>query len=161
MDEPEKCDRRREPWPRLADLGAETLPCERPADERPEEEAVREMEHEIEGVIALDVEPAERVVDGEAQVDERAPGDGAMDRRQERHPRRPEMPDGRIPGDRLEVVEEERAVEAVGVRGDARADEEERSEPGAIAHRQRGAPRPTSAAIARNAAGTAPDMIVQ
>ena len=76
------------------------------------------MNDEIEGVVPPWVHTADRVTDGERQLQDRTGTAG------HRIPRRPELADLCVIDDSGLVVEKEHPVEAVVIRGESRTDEQ-------------------------------------
>ena len=79
------------------------------------------MDQKIQRVVAPDVVAAERIVEREGKIQHRPAGDRQA--AAGRHERREQMADGRVPGNRLQVVEDERPGKAVGVDGERGQDQ--------------------------------------
>jgi hypothetical protein len=90
-------------------------------EEGEEEQGVRDVEGEVEGVVAPDGFAGEGVVQREGEIRERAAGDGEAVGREERGG---EMCEARVLRDRGDVVEDEGDGEGVGVGEGGRDDEE-------------------------------------
>ena len=74
------------------------------------------MDRQVEGVVAFDFQAAQSVVDGQGKIDNGPSLDSlSVGRGRKRFPDGPERTNGRVFGNRSNVVEDERCLEAVGI----------------------------------------------
>jgi hypothetical protein len=118
MRGPQRRARQREPVRRTGVARGEPRTRERATEDCEQRERRQHVNREVYSVVAADIEPAERVVHGKCQRHDRARG-AAQNARQ-----RPQVTDAGVPGDAVQVVEDERAREAVAV-GDERGRDDE------------------------------------
>ena len=122
VHDPDERDGERQRRRGVAEPRAQTIRRQRPADDAEEREPGRQVDQQVQRVIAGDVEPAKRMVEGEREVEDgtaRRP----RSRRRVQPLRRPERADARIVRDAREIVEDEGSAEAVRVGEDAGRDE--------------------------------------
>ena len=119
VDEPDGCHGRGQPGGSLRVAGAQRLAFQGAAHDAEEQQAGQEVDGEVEGMVAPNVQPAEGIVDRQGELHERASG--------MRHylPRGPEMADLRVVEDAGLVVEDEAPGEAVEVCGEPQADQQQ------------------------------------
>ncbi|MHC4711564.1 MAG: hypothetical protein ACYTA3_14460 [Planctomycetota bacterium] len=86
-----------------------------PSDNPEDQQAAQDVDHDVEGVVAAHVEPADPVVDRKRRVDDRPPRHRGVRRRRKHVPQRPQMADGAVLDDGDGVVVDKRPGEAVGV----------------------------------------------
>ena len=111
--------------------GKRQVGVERPSGDQQQQQRARRVERDVDDVVAAHVEAVERVVDGEREAGKRPPRDRCLPRRDEHLAHVRQILDLRILDDGRLVVENERAVEAVGVGQRNGKSEKERAHPGA------------------------------
>ena len=94
---------------------AEGRQAERPPDDTEQQQRARDVDRHVHDVVAAYVEPAERIVQRERQVDDGAAGDGKLDGGKQ-HDRGRQLPDLFVQDDGVLIVEDEGPRQCVRVR---------------------------------------------
>ena len=114
MNEPEDRHGRRQPCRVRSIRAREPRARQGSADDPEQGQAGQDVQGEVHGVITPDIEATQGIVDCQREIDDRpAPDGGALTRRRESVPDRPEVPNRRVGPDGQPVIEDERTVQAV------------------------------------------------
>jgi hypothetical protein len=111
-----------------AESNAQPRELERPADDAERQQRANQVDRDVAGVIAANVEAADRIVEGEGQIDDRAPGNRSVGLRNKHARRLPPLTNLAVVDDRRLVVENKRAGQAVRI-GEKSGDDDERGAP--------------------------------
>ena len=129
VHDPDQRRRERHPWRRVAVPLTQAGTQQRAPYDPVQRQRRHDVDGQVEGVIAPDVQPAQRVVHGQGKVDDGPRSHRAVGRRGQEARQRPELADARVSRNRAQVVEEEGAAQAVVVGPDAGKDQQNGSDP--------------------------------
>ena len=108
MDEPDQRDGEREVGRTAPEPIAKRRQDESPAHDAEQQQRARDVNRDVDDVVAADSEAADGVIQGERDVDRGAAGDGKLERGKEHDRGRPQLPNLLVHDNRVLIVEHER-----------------------------------------------------